>query len=51
MKGQAVPLNSPEHHALVTWMSQYEFQDFLFLFNAYRQDGTTIKVKKPGSQA
>jgi hypothetical protein len=46
MKGPAVPLNPPEHHTLVTWMSQYEFQDFLFLFNAYRKDGTIIKLKK-----
>jgi hypothetical protein len=46
IKGPAVPLNAPEHHALVKWMSQYEFKDFLFLFNAYRKEGTTIKLKR-----
>jgi hypothetical protein len=46
VKGPAVPLNAPEHHALIKWMSRYEFKDFLFLFNARRKDGTTIMLKR-----
>lgn len=40
-KGPAVPLNPREHCALVSWMAQWKFQDFMFLFNA-RREGTTI---------
>jgi hypothetical protein len=46
VKGPAVPLNAPEHHGLIKWMSRYEFKDFLFLFNARREDGTTIILKR-----
>jgi hypothetical protein len=41
-KGPAVPLNAPEHHALVKWMSQYDFADLLLLYNA-RRKGPIIK--------
>ncbi len=33
-KGEARPLNAPEHLALVQWMSKRAFKDFIFLFNA-----------------
>jgi hypothetical protein len=36
-KGMAVPLNPPEHCALLWWMAQRRFQDFMFLFNARRE--------------
>ena len=35
-RGSAVPLNPKQHHAPMTWMSHYQFQDFLFLHNARR---------------
>ena len=41
-KTQAKPLNPKEHAALVKWMSQFEFKDFLLLINARRQGGTRI---------
>jgi hypothetical protein len=47
-KGPAVPLNPREHCALVAWMAQWKFQDFMFLFNA-RREGTTI-VSGPRSR-
>jgi hypothetical protein len=47
-KGPAVSLNPREHCALVAWMSQWKFQDFMFLFNA-RREGTTI-VSGPKSR-
>jgi hypothetical protein len=40
-KGPAVSLNPREHCALVAWMAQSKFQDFMFMFNARRR-GTTI---------
>ena len=43
-KTEARPLNPPEHFALVRWMSRYEFNDFLFLFNA-RREGSTITLR------
>ncbi len=43
-KTEARPLNPPEHFALVNWMSQNEFNDFLFLFNA-RREGSTITLR------
>jgi hypothetical protein len=36
-KSEALPLNPAQHFALVTWMSQYAFLDYLFLFNARRR--------------
>ena len=42
-KSRAMPLNRPEHRALVSWMHQRQFVDFLFLFNARRQ-GTAINI-------
>jgi hypothetical protein len=41
-KSEAKPLNPKEHAALVKWMSQFEFNDFLLLINARRQGGTKI---------
>jgi hypothetical protein len=35
-KPRAVPLNRREHRQLVQWMAQFEFSDFLFLYNARR---------------
>jgi len=46
IKSPAIPLNAPEHHALVQWMSRVDFKDFLFLFNAHREKGVTIKLKR-----
>ncbi|MGZ5529953.1 MAG: hypothetical protein ACXWJB_14855, partial [Limisphaerales bacterium] len=36
-KSKAKPLNPREHAALVKWMSQFEFKNFLFLVNAIRR--------------
>jgi hypothetical protein len=36
-RSDAKPLNPREHAALVKWMSQFEFNDFLFLVNARRE--------------
>jgi hypothetical protein len=33
-KSSARPLNPPEHLALVEWMAERSFKDFMFLFNA-----------------
>jgi hypothetical protein len=41
IKSPALPLNPKEHCALVSWMAQWKFQDFMFLFNA-RREGTKI---------
>jgi hypothetical protein len=41
----AKPLNPREHAALVKWMSQFEFKDFLFLVNAKRLGGTKIVLR------
>jgi hypothetical protein len=38
----AKPLNAREHAALLKWMSQFEFGDFLLLINARRQGGNKI---------
>jgi hypothetical protein len=46
-KSEAKPLNPKEHAALVKWMSQFEFKDFLLLINARRQGGTTIVLSPP----
>jgi hypothetical protein len=48
-KSEAKPLNPKEHMALVKWMSQFEFQDFLLLINARRQGGTKIVLSSPGT--
>jgi hypothetical protein len=42
-KAKAVPLNASEHSELVGWMSQYEFTDHLFLYNARRR-GALIEI-------
>jgi hypothetical protein len=44
-KGDARPLNAPEHLALVQWMSKRPFKTFMFLFNA-RQDVNSIVPHK-----
>jgi hypothetical protein len=41
-KAKAKPLNAREHAALVKWMSQFEFKDFLILMNARREGGSRI---------
>jgi hypothetical protein len=43
-KSPAKPLNGRQHAALVKWMSQLEFKDFLLLINA-RRSGHVISVK------
>ncbi len=40
-KSLPIPLNPREHCALVAWMAQWKFQDFMFLFNA-RREGARI---------
>lgn len=47
-KGPALPLNPREHCALVSWMAQWEFQDFMFMSNA-RREGPKI-VSGPRSK-
>ena len=42
-KSKALPLNPAEHYALVNWMDQHEFPDYLFLFNAWRR-GAVIEL-------
>jgi hypothetical protein len=42
-RSRAVPLNGPDHRALVEWMHQYQFTDFLFLYKA-RRKGSVISV-------
>jgi hypothetical protein len=42
-KSRALPLNKSEHTALVQWMGQRKFTDFLFLYNA-RRKGSLITV-------
>ena len=42
-KSRAVPLNGSDHRALVQWMGQRKFTDFLFLYNA-RREGSMITV-------
>jgi hypothetical protein len=43
-KSPAKPLNGRQHAALVKWMSQLEFKDFLLLINA-RRSGHVISIK------
>lgn len=40
----AKPLNPVDHAALVRWMAQFEFRDFLFLMNT-RREGTKIMFR------
>jgi hypothetical protein len=49
-KSQAMSLNAPEHYALVKWMSQLEFHELMFLFNA-RRLGSTIELHGRSAQA
>jgi hypothetical protein len=44
-KSPAKPLNGKQHAALVTWMAQFEFKDFLLLINA-RRKGHIISIKR-----
>ena len=44
-KAPAVPLNSMQHHDLMTWMSKLQFKDFLFLYNA-RRHGPRISLTR-----
>jgi hypothetical protein len=41
-KGPAVSLNFRDHCALITWMAQWKFQDFMFMFNARRVGATFV---------
>jgi hypothetical protein len=41
-RSPARPLNPKEHAALLKWMSQFEFKDFMFLINARREGGTKV---------
>jgi hypothetical protein len=43
----AKPLNAREHAALLKWMSQFEFADFMLLINARRQGGNKIVFSLP----
>jgi hypothetical protein len=47
-KSEAKPLNPKEHAALLKWMSQFDFQDFLVLVNARRKGGTKIALGHAG---
>jgi hypothetical protein len=48
-RSEAKPLNAREHAALLKWMSQLEFKDFLLLINARRQGGNKIVLSSPGA--
>jgi hypothetical protein len=48
-RAPAKPLNPRDHAALLKWMSQFEFQDFLLLINATRQGGNKIVLSSPGA--
>jgi hypothetical protein len=47
-RSEAKPLNAREHAALLKWMSQFEFRDFLLLINARRQGGNKIVLSSRG---
>jgi hypothetical protein len=47
-KSKALPLNPAEHYALVNWMDQHQFPDYLFLFNARRR-GAIIELGNKAS--
>ncbi len=46
-RSPAKPLNPPEHAALIKWMYQFEFEDFLLLINARREGGNKIVFSRP----
>jgi hypothetical protein len=48
-RSEAKPLNPREHAALVKWMAQFEFEDFLFLVNARRERGTKLVFSSPAA--
>jgi hypothetical protein len=48
-RSAAKPLNAREHAALLKWMSQFEFEDFMLLINARRQGGNKIVLSSPGA--
>jgi hypothetical protein len=48
-RAPAKPLNPREHAALLKWMSQFEFEDFLLLINARRQGGNKIVLSRPAA--
>lgn len=47
-RAQARPLNTPEHLALVQWMSKRTFKDLIFLFNAHRSVNSIVPHKRKG---
>jgi hypothetical protein len=49
-KSEAKPLNPKEHAALLKWMSQFEFKDFLLLINARRKGGTRVVLSPPADR-
>jgi hypothetical protein len=49
IRAPAKPLNPTEHAALLKWMSQFEFNDFMLLINARRQGGNKIVLSSPGA--
>jgi hypothetical protein len=48
-RAPAKPLNAREHAALLKWMSQFAFEDFLLLINARRQGGNKIVLASRGA--
>lgn len=48
-RSDARPLNPREHAALVKWMAQFEFKDFLFLVNARREGGAKLVLSSPAA--
>jgi hypothetical protein len=48
-RSEAKPLNAREHAALLKWMSQFGFKDFMLLINARRQGGNKIVLSSPGA--
>jgi hypothetical protein len=47
-KGRATPLNAPEHVALVEWMSQRSFKDFMFFLNARQGVDSIVPRQQEG---
>ena len=50
-KSKAKPLNAREHAALVNWLGQFEFNDFLFLVNARRAASKITLRGQPDGQS
>ena len=48
-KGRATPLNAPNHLALVQWMSQKSFKDFMFFFNARQGVNSIVPHQELGA--